>query len=713
MTKSEWGKLVERRFKQACQLLGLQFESNGAKRAWDILPEGTGWNSELSGVKINIKQYSTNWMFGSREIGGAIPFDKEVPKKDVNKYATIIHDVVRVYDINNIIYLKPASAEIEKAIVRLANHKSKRQAREGLINIFKGQNFLMRRYPTLTADFPDDTPEANTITIHSIRLSDESGKRVAYGKKPTNSTEGSTYFRIANKKDAHTKPVALVTSAIVNVEESTFAVPIDTKKNKLEEEQVSKENLRDFFVKDLDDHCNKVRFLVNKCVQELQKRGAEHDASKYTEAEAPYYEEPVYILNHEGGPAFGSPEYKELTKKMGDGLKHHKEVNRHHPEHFENKIEGMNLVDIVEMVCDWIAASNRKSGKSNNPLDAIKVNREKGIDISPQLEAILRNTVEMLTGGRGIKANEAGEIVTEKEVIEKIQPASMESIFGDLLTRFKLKETDQLGELLQSVDPYLNVDRAEVYVSELTPVTKEMSDLWYHATASKSLRVKSIKIKPSAKYGGYASNPKRADILKRQGLFFIPFVNTIDTEHKGTVQRQIVLIVIPQELHEDAAPMFADPGMTTSVDIKSTPATLAPKKKKIKEASATIDKRRMWELARFYVKNFYAKEKMMMTNDRAIEVKDGYDIEVFIRIGKSPAAQLEFIRDFTYNYYIKFLKSKGFTQRRDTWKTIGGIFFRYQNWYNWNTGIRVTLSQPFRYRSADPRWRVRIKIEKM
>jgi hypothetical protein len=45
---------------------------------------------------------------------------------------------------------------------------------------------------------------------------------------------------------------------------------------------------------------------------------------------------------------------------MGDGLMHHDAHNRHHPEFFgEDGVDGMTLVDVIEMLADWKAASER------------------------------------------------------------------------------------------------------------------------------------------------------------------------------------------------------------------------------------------------------------------------------------------------------------------------------------------------------------------
>jgi hypothetical protein len=54
----------------------------------------------------------------------------------------------------------------------------------------------------------------------------------------------------------------------------------------------------------------------------------------------------------------------------------------------------MNLIQIIEMVFDWIASSERVQGDIGTSL---KINRER-FGISDQLHGIIENTVEYLIG---------------------------------------------------------------------------------------------------------------------------------------------------------------------------------------------------------------------------------------------------------------------------------------------------------------------------
>lgn len=75
---------------------------------------------------------------------------------------------------------------------------------------------------------------------------------------------------------------------------------------------------------------------------------------------------------------------------------HHYASNRHHPEHFSKGVDDMTLVDIVEMLCDWKAASLRQN--DGNLLKSIEINAKRfGYD--DQLKRIFINTAKLLDEG--------------------------------------------------------------------------------------------------------------------------------------------------------------------------------------------------------------------------------------------------------------------------------------------------------------------------
>jgi hypothetical protein len=77
------------------------------------------------------------------------------------------------------------------------------------------------------------------------------------------------------------------------------------------------------------------------------------------------------------------------------GLAHHYAHNRHHPEHYPDGLEGMNLFDLLEMLVDWMAAVQRHD--DGDIQKSLKINGDR-FGMSPQLQKIFANTVEYFGG---------------------------------------------------------------------------------------------------------------------------------------------------------------------------------------------------------------------------------------------------------------------------------------------------------------------------
>ena len=96
-------------------------------------------------------------------------------------------------------------------------------------------------------------------------------------------------------------------------------------------------------------HIENVRKYIKYMTDKLTERGIEHDKSKLESPELETFTEFTAKLSE---TTYGSDEYNENLKAMEPALQHHYANNRHHPEHFANGISDMNLIDIVEMLCD-------------------------------------------------------------------------------------------------------------------------------------------------------------------------------------------------------------------------------------------------------------------------------------------------------------------------------------------------------------------------
>lgn len=130
-----------------------------------------------------------------------------------------------------------------------------------------------------------------------------------------------------------------------------------------------------------------VKKFMDNLILKLVNRAVEHDNSKLKEPEASIFEKYTPLLKN---TTYGSDEYKKYLKEMEPALHHHYSNNRHHPEHFEQGVNDMNLVDLIEMTCDWYAATLRHSDGDINK--SIEINKKR-FGISDQLATILSNTV--------------------------------------------------------------------------------------------------------------------------------------------------------------------------------------------------------------------------------------------------------------------------------------------------------------------------------
>ena len=136
-------------------------------------------------------------------------------------------------------------------------------------------------------------------------------------------------------------------------------------------------------------HIEIVRKFIKIFTDKLTNRGVDHDKLKLESPEVEIFAEYTPKLAQ---TTFGSEEYRQHLDAMQPALNHHYANYRHHPEHFKDGINDMNLIDIAEMICDWKAASLRQD--DGNLLHSIELNAERfGIDA--QLTKILLNTANL------------------------------------------------------------------------------------------------------------------------------------------------------------------------------------------------------------------------------------------------------------------------------------------------------------------------------
>lgn len=113
---------------------------------------------------------------------------------------------------------------------------------------------------------------------------------------------------------------------------------------------IFKENIKTFI------HKLQVFRFMFKVMMKIFKRALVHDFSKFSKHEAPYFAKADKLNDYK----YGTPEYHKMIKEqLQPALEHHYSNNSHHPEYHKNGINDMSILDQVEMLCDWKAATIR------------------------------------------------------------------------------------------------------------------------------------------------------------------------------------------------------------------------------------------------------------------------------------------------------------------------------------------------------------------
>ena len=100
-------------------------------------------------------------------------------------------------------------------------------------------------------------------------------------------------------------------------------------------------------------HCQRVRASLVGFANAMIMRAVTHDESKWQDDEFAGF---VHINQIAREHEYGSPEYMASIRETGAVALHYSR-NSHHPEHYPNGVDDMTLLDIIEMVADWKAAS--------------------------------------------------------------------------------------------------------------------------------------------------------------------------------------------------------------------------------------------------------------------------------------------------------------------------------------------------------------------
>ncbi len=113
---------------------------------------------------------------------------------------------------------------------------------------------------------------------------------------------------------------------------------------------------RDDVMRQTIDHTLRVGTLMLQCTEDLNRRAVVHDRSKFDPEEFESFAQETPGLR---SLTYGSDEYKAALNRIRPAIDRHQKGNRHHPECHENGVADMNLIDLIEMLADWKAATER------------------------------------------------------------------------------------------------------------------------------------------------------------------------------------------------------------------------------------------------------------------------------------------------------------------------------------------------------------------
>jgi hypothetical protein len=141
------------------------------------------------------------------------------------------------------------------------------------------------------------------------------------------------------------------------------------------------------------EHIHAVQVLLARVIADLSRRQLEHDRSKLASPEVEAFDEWTPKL---AASTYGSDEYKAMLAALKPALDHHYSANfGHHPEGNPRGIRGMSLLDLTEMLVDWLAATKRHT--NGDIRRSIEINQVR-FDFGDELKQILLNTLPALEG---------------------------------------------------------------------------------------------------------------------------------------------------------------------------------------------------------------------------------------------------------------------------------------------------------------------------
>lgn len=197
---------------------------------------------------------------------------------------------------------------------------------------------------------------------------------------------------------------------------------------------------------ELDCIYNSLVFIID----ELLFRAQNHDKSKLEEPEVGYFNKYMPKLK---SLTFGTDEYFECLKELKPALDHHYNSNRHHPEAHDNGLDDMNLIDLIEMYCDWEAAVLRHD--DGDIRKSLKFN-SKRFNMSQQLVKVFENTIDFFE----FKDQYSFKKISES-AIEDLTLIGLIELFCSGVFFREIKMSSQMKKIFKNTEIFLSRRRRE------------------------------------------------------------------------------------------------------------------------------------------------------------------------------------------------------------------------------------------------------------
>jgi len=152
--------------------------------------------------------------------------------------------------------------------------------------------------------------------------------------------------------------------------------------NKEEKENKEQPTTEEYII----SHIDRVKSWISRFATILYSRGIHHDESKLQEPEYSLWKK----MDEEPRYPYGTQQYKDKLERHKKVFKLHYRKNRHHPEHWNGWYSEMDLVDMIEMMCDWLGYKENISLSEAQKLIETQCKR---YGFSNEMRGLLYNTL--------------------------------------------------------------------------------------------------------------------------------------------------------------------------------------------------------------------------------------------------------------------------------------------------------------------------------